>query len=76
MTTHDRICIIDDNENRSAKLHTLFEFIGYSSDVVHRSGWQNIAEVHPGVIVLEQATMQPMTYLSWICWCNIFLEPR
>ncbi|KTD68822.1 MULTISPECIES: sigma-54 dependent transcriptional regulator [Legionella] len=51
MSMNDKVFIIDNNEHRSDKLHTILDFIGESTEVSKYGEWQ-IADINPDVILL------------------------
>lgn len=52
MISNDRIYIIDDNENRSEKLQTLFDFIGLPIALFKSEAWRADATFNPSLIIL------------------------
>lgn len=52
MSGNDRIFIIDDYEERCAKLRTIFDFLGESTVVTQYATWQILANSNPRVIIL------------------------
>lgn len=68
MSSNDKIYIIDDNEDRCARLRTIFDFIGQSIDVTRYSGWQVTTSLEPDVIILGanssfEKTMNELEFL-------------
>ena len=64
MRTNDRIYIIDDNESRSTKLHHIFDFLDYPTEIVTFTDLETDVNVNPSIILLgacallEQTTKQ------------------
>ncbi|KTD60810.1 sigma-54 dependent transcriptional regulator [Legionella shakespearei] len=56
MSGNDKIYIIDDNEDRCAKLRTIFDFIGQSTEVTKFTSWQIISDPDPSIIILGAAS--------------------
>lgn len=52
MTSNNRIYIIDDNEARTNKLHTVFDVIGYPTENVTFAALQHKTQINPDVILL------------------------
>lgn len=52
MISNDRIYIIDDNENRSEKLQTLFDFIGLPIALFKSGAWRDNVTFNPSLIIL------------------------
>ncbi len=52
MRSNDKIYIVDDDEARCTKLHTILDFIGQSTEVAKYSSWQVITDPNPGMIIL------------------------
>lgn len=52
MSSNDKIFIIDDKEDRSAKLKIIFDFIGESVDTATYGNWQTQVNQQPKVIIL------------------------
>lgn len=68
MSSNDKIYIIDDNEDRCARLRTIFDFIGQSIETTRYSGWQIISSLEPDVIILGanssfEKTMNELEFL-------------
>lgn len=51
MISNDKIYIIDDNETRSDKLRTLFDFINQPVEIIKSSVWPSLNLSNPGAIV-------------------------
>ena len=52
MSSSERIFIIDDNEDRCEKLHTIFDFIGQPLEISKFASWQIITNSTPSIIIL------------------------
>ncbi|KGP63198.1 ATPase AAA [Legionella norrlandica] len=52
MRSNDKVYIIDDNEDRCAKLRTIFDFIDQSCEVTQYNKWQLINNPDPSIIML------------------------
>ena len=61
MITNDRIYIIDDNEERSEKLRTLFDFIGQPIEVLKSTSLLALSNANPSVIILGAGSTQEHT---------------
>ncbi len=52
MSGNEKIYIIDENESRCDKLHTIFDFLGQSTNISKYSRWQLLTSTNPDVIIL------------------------
>ncbi|MBA2649097.1 MAG: sigma-54-dependent Fis family transcriptional regulator [Legionella sp.] len=59
MANGDRIFIIDDSEDRSIKLRTLFDFIGEPAVVTRFNSWSIINNFNPTIIILGGVKEDP-----------------
>ena len=56
MSSNDRTCIIDDNEDRCSKLRVIFDFIGESAEAIRYDAWQLFSDLNFNVIILGAST--------------------